>query len=226
MSRSSRLPVREQPWTHCRQRAAADLHHPRFRFVPGSGPPHEVTLTPMNPRHRNPLSTTNGAAFTYWAPAAALRSTTGPQCSILTPPSERPFSLPPDEEFAEKTDTLGRNGRMRPKQIGKGRWRSSATQRKSNVRVMSAQEQARQVRLRRPGGRTEKPRACGKKLGKHNVPESNVIVQIGEDLNESLTGLTVCNFVCNFLVDVDVSHSLKAINIFRDYFQSLPLRLS
>ena len=66
--------------------------------------------------------------------------------------------------------------------------------RKSNARAMSAQEQARQARLDALADKLKHRGLAGTKLGKHKVPEGNVIVQIGEDLSENLRGLKVCTF--------------------------------
>ena len=66
--------------------------------------------------------------------------------------------------------------------------------RKSNARAMSAQEQARQARLDALADKLKHRGLAGTKLGKHKVPEGNVVVQIGEDLSENLRGLKVCTF--------------------------------
>lgn len=67
--------------------------------------------------------------------------------------------------------------------------------RKSNARVTSAQEQVRQERLDALADKLKNHGLAGQKLGKHKVPEGNVIVQIGEDLSENLRGLKVCTFL-------------------------------
>ncbi|KAF8961370.1 ribosome biogenesis protein Nop53/GLTSCR2 [Flammula alnicola] len=78
--------------------------------------------------------------------------------------------------------------------------------RRSTARVMSAQEQEREQRLLKLAEKLKKQGLAGQKLGKHKVPEDSVVVQLGEDLSESLRGLK------------------PEGNLFRDRFQSLQQR--
>ncbi len=75
--------------------------------------------------------------------------------------------------------------------------------RKSNARAMSAQEQARQERLDALADQLKHRGLAGKKLGKHKVPEGNVVVQIGEDLSENLRGLKVCTIFFERVLAMD-----------------------
>ncbi|KIM41216.1 hypothetical protein M413DRAFT_18869 [Hebeloma cylindrosporum] len=78
--------------------------------------------------------------------------------------------------------------------------------RKANAQTMSAQEKEREAKLQLLAEKLKKQGLAGQKLGKHKVPESNVIVQLGEDLTENLRGLK------------------PEGNLFRDRFQSLQQR--
>ncbi|KAF9484273.1 P60-like protein [Pholiota conissans] len=78
--------------------------------------------------------------------------------------------------------------------------------RRSTAKLMQSQEEARQQRLAAVAEKLKTHGLAGQKLGKHKVPESNVEVQIGEDLTESLRALKVEG------------------NLFRDRFRSLQQR--
>jgi nucleolar protein 53 len=56
---------------------------------------------------------------------------------------------------------------------------------------MSVQEKEREAKLRLLAEKLKKQGLAGRKLGKHKVPESDVVVQLGEDLTENLRGLKV-----------------------------------
>lgn len=65
------------------------------------------------------------------------------------------------------------------------------TFRKEADKTLSAREQAEAVRRARQQEQLRKGLA-GHRLGKHIVKESELDVQLGEDLTESLRGLKVC----------------------------------
>ena len=65
--------------------------------------------------------------------------------------------------------------------------------RKATALTMSVQEEKREAKLQLLAEKLKTKGLAGQKLGKHKVPESDVVVQLGEDLSESLRGLKVCN---------------------------------
>ena len=89
---------------------------------------------------------------------------------------------------------------------------------------MSVQEKERQIKLRLLAEKLKKQGLAGQKLGKHKVPESNVIVQLGEDLTESLRGLKVCTSCHPFRSCKLIYNPQPEGNLFRDRFQSLQQR--
>ncbi|KAF5325169.1 hypothetical protein D9619_010070 [Psilocybe cf. subviscida] len=78
--------------------------------------------------------------------------------------------------------------------------------RRTNAKTLSLQEQQRQERLTKLAEKLKTQGLAGTKLGKHKVPQDNVVVQLGEDLTENLRGLK------------------PEGNLFRDRFQSLQQR--
>jgi len=78
--------------------------------------------------------------------------------------------------------------------------------RKATAQTISVQEKEREAKLERLAEKLKKQGLAGQKLGKHKVPESDVVVQLGEDLTENLRGLK------------------PEGNLFRDRFQSLQQR--
>ena len=69
---------------------------------------------------------------------------------------------------------------------------SSAKQlRKSNIELLSIQEEEREHKQLSLAEKLRKQGLAGQKVGKHKVPESELAVQLGEDLSESLRGLKV-----------------------------------
>ena len=89
---------------------------------------------------------------------------------------------------------------------------------------MSVQEKERQAKLQLLAEKLKKQGLAGQKLGKHKVPESNVIVQLGEDLTESLRGLKVCTRRVLIPTCKLIHPPQPEGNLFRDRFQSLQQR--
>jgi nucleolar protein 53 len=89
---------------------------------------------------------------------------------------------------------------------------------------MSEQERERQAKLQLLTEKLKKQGLAGQKLGKHKVPKSNVIVQLGEDLTESLRGLKVCTRYHPIRSCKLIYHPQLEGNLFRDRFQSLQQR--
>jgi nucleolar protein 53 len=79
-------------------------------------------------------------------------------------------------------------------------------------------------RLQLLAEKLKKQGLAGQKLGKHKVPKSNVIVQLGEDLTESLRGLKVCTHYHPIRSCKLIYHPQHEGNLFRDRFQSLQQR--
>ena len=74
---------------------------------------------------------------------------------------------------------------------------SSAKQlRKSNSELLTIQEEEREQKLLALAEKLRKQGLAGQKLGKHKVPESELAVQLGEDLSESLRALKVSWLYC------------------------------
>ncbi|KAF8801238.1 P60-like protein [Phlegmacium glaucopus] len=78
--------------------------------------------------------------------------------------------------------------------------------RKSNTELKSIRDQQKEERRLALAEKLRKQGLAGQKLGRHKVPESELAVQLGEDLSESLRGLK------------------PEGNLFRDRFQSLQQR--
>ena len=75
---------------------------------------------------------------------------------------------------------------------------SSAKQlRKSNIELLSNQEEERVQKQLALVEKLRKQGLAGQRLGKHKVPENEFVVQLGEDLSESLRGLKV-SLLCFF----------------------------
>jgi nucleolar protein 53 len=89
---------------------------------------------------------------------------------------------------------------------------------------MSVQEKERQAKLQILAEKLKKQGLAGQKLGKHKVPESNVVVQLGEDLTESFRALKVCTYCVLFPSYKLTYHPQPEGNLFRDRFQSLQQR--
>lgn len=96
--------------------------------------------------------------------------------------------------------------------------------RKANAQTMSVQEKEREAKLQLLAEKLKKQGLAGQKLGKHKVPESNVIVQLGEDLTESFRGLKVCTHCVLIPSCKLIYHPQPEGNLFRDRFQSLQQR--
>ena len=83
--------------------------------------------------------------------------------------------------------------------------------RRSNTRLRNAQEKATEEKRLTLQLKLKSAGLTGQKLGKYKVPESQVEVQLGEDLSESLRGLKVCfsipafNAVCQDLTCFDLA---------------------
>ena len=69
---------------------------------------------------------------------------------------------------------------------------------KSNMELMSIREQEREQKKVALFEKLRKQGLAGQKLGKHKVPESELVVQLGEDLSESLRGLKVVTLFFSF----------------------------
>ncbi|KAF8153315.1 ribosome biogenesis protein Nop53/GLTSCR2 [Crassisporium funariophilum] len=78
--------------------------------------------------------------------------------------------------------------------------------RRTNAQVTAAREKEREERRAALAEKMKKQGLVGQKLGRHKVPEGELVVQVGEDLSESLRGLK------------------PEGNLFRDRFQSLQQR--
>ena len=63
--------------------------------------------------------------------------------------------------------------------------------RKSNIELLSIREEEREQKQLALAEKLRRQGLAGQKLGKHKVPESELAVQLGEDLSESLRGLKV-----------------------------------
>lgn len=94
---------------------------------------------------------------------------------------------------------------------------SSAKQlRKSNIELLSNQEEERVQKQLALVEKLRKQGLAGQRLGKHKVPENELVVQLGEDLSESLRGLKV-SWLCFFFFSLEgviylyIITSLKAI---------------
>lgn len=96
--------------------------------------------------------------------------------------------------------------------------------RKANAQTISVQEKEREAKLQLLAEKLKKQGLAGQKLGKHKVPESNVIVQLGEDLTESFRGLKVCTHCVLIPSCKLIYHPQPEGNLFRDRFQSLQQR--
>jgi hypothetical protein len=94
---------------------------------------------------------------------------------------------------------------------------------------MSIREQEREQKQLTLAEKLRKKGLAGQKLGKHKVPESELVVQLGEDLSESLRVLKAC-YLCIgcmlfFLLGTNTSFFFQPEgNLFRDRFQSLQQR--
>ena len=105
---------------------------------------------------------------------------------------------------------------------------SSAKQlRKSNIELLSNQEEERVQKQLALVEKLRKQGLAGQRLGKHKVPENELVVQLGEDLSESLRGLKV-SWLCFFFFvgwcDLFIYYKKPEGNLFRDRFQSLQQR--
>jgi Nop53 (60S ribosomal biogenesis) len=88
--------------------------------------------------------------------------------------------------------------------------------RKANSELLSIQEEEREQKQFALVEKLRKQGLAGQKLGKHKVPESELAVQLGEDLSDSLRGLKVswlccCFFFCWMLIWFDFFFLLKSL---------------
>ena len=91
---------------------------------------------------------------------------------------------------------------------------------------MSNQEEERVQKQLALVEKLRKQGLAGQRLGKHKVPENELVVQLGEDLSESLRGLKV-SWLFFFFVgwfDLFIYYNKPEGNLFRDRFQSLQQR--
>ena len=66
------------------------------------------------------------------------------------------------------------------------------------TRFMSERARLREKRLMSVIEKLQEQGLTGQKIGKHKVPESEIDVQLGENLSESLRGLKVSQFLYSF----------------------------
>ena len=68
--------------------------------------------------------------------------------------------------------------------------------RKSNIELLSNQEEERVQKQLALVEKLRKQGLAGQRLGRHKVAENELVVQLGEDLSESLRGLKVSWLHC------------------------------